>query len=474
MDIILKPSIKDRLRRAAGDITLFVRDVLEEDLHEQQEAWLRGSLFKTNSFLRAGNRWGKGDCGYFKGAYYGFYKPVAPRFKSKWLSMMNTSASQDQANIILKKFEERYKNKKLFLWMVDDIVYSPFPHIKFKNNVTWWFRNTSQDGKFLEGWAYFYINCDEADLIKGIPEITMNTIESRLWDYNGYLDIMTTPRRGKRNAYKVEKRLLDARDPKHNFTFIGNSLKNKFLPAAAVERMKRLPDRLFRQNVKAEWVDEGGAVSWATIERSHALATGLQSGPKPGQRFVNAHDLARTSTWCTRATLTQSIPSQLVSWERFREDADARNPEYWLRVEAKIKEANQRWPGKTGLDTTGLGDVVLSYVQSVRPIAIQFASGSGGHRLKAAIIENGLAMLEHGELGLPTDIEMVEPDGTVWTLDDELYNFTTDTTGLIWDMVCAIFIAAWIVKGKHTNEDEPPPPAPPRVKGANKYAMVRK
>lgn len=473
MDIILKKSVRDRLRRAT-DIGYFVRDVLEEDMHEEQEAWLRGSLFKTNSFLRAGNRWGKGDCGYFKGAYYGFFKPVQRQFKSKWLSMMNTSASQDQANIILKKFEERYKDKKLFMWMIDDILYSPFPNIKFKNNVTWWFRNTSQDGKFLEGWSYFFINCDEADLIKNIPSIAENTIESRLWDYNGYLDVMTTPRRGKRNAYKLERRFIDAKDAKHNFTFVGNSLKNKFLPKEAIERMKRLPDRLYRQNVKAEWVDEAGAISFKTIEGAHALSTGLQNAPKPGQRFVNAWDLARSSTWLTRITATATIPMQVVSWERSKESADYRNPEYWLRVEAKIKETHSRWPGRTGLDTTGLGDVVLSYVQSVRPISIQFASGHGGNRLKADIIENGLAMFEHGEIAYPEGIEMVEPDGSVWTLDDEVLNFAVDTEGLVWDMVCALFIAAWIVKGKHEENELPPPPVPSRVKGVSKHALVRR
>lgn len=470
MDFTIKQSTKEKLQKGFLDITFFVREILQEDLHEEQETWLKQSLFKRFGFLRAGNRWGKGDCGMFKGCYFAFYKPVPAAMKGRSVHLLNTSISQDQANIILNKFEERYKDKKLFSWMVSDIKQMPFPHVVFKNGVTWWFRNASNDGKYLEGRSYLWTNFDEADLQSELVSLVENTIEPRAWDMNGYIDIMTTPRRGKRNSYHLWKKWEHLAEKREACLFQGDSRKNKFLPIEARERMNSLPDRLFRQNVIADWVEDGGAWTDEVIEHAKKIATGLLEEPIQGQLYVKAWDLARSSTWCVCTIMTLAKPSQIVHVIRFQENADHRNPEYWQSVEAKIKNIHSRWPGPTVVDFTGVGDVVASYISSINPILIKFTE-----RLKYEMIIHGETEFEHGNVGLPV-ITHRQPDGSVWLAEDEIRNFQEDTRNIIWDFVCTVFLALWVISGKHCHSgqsSETPNPCVPSVGKAKKYGTAR-
>lgn len=467
-DIIIKPSIKNMIIKGFYDINYFIKTILEEDVHLEQAVWLKNSIGKQYAFLRAGNRWGKGDCGMYKGAYTAFYKPVPQKFKTKKIHLLNTSISQDQSNIICNKFEERLLNKKYFSWLITGIKYVPFPHIIFKNNVVWWFRNAMYDGKFLEGRSYFWINFDEADLQKGILKLSDEVIEPRLWDYSGNLDLMTTPRRGKRNSFHVWKKWESLPDEK-KFLFQGDSRSNTFISPDAIERMNNLPPRLFKQNVLGDWVDESGAISDDIIEYSKNISTGLLSYPEPGHLYIKPWDLARSSTYCVCPIIDIKKPHQIVHCIRFKEDKDNRNPEYWKKVEKKIKSIHRQWPGTTVIDYTGVGDVVGSYLTDIDPIMLKISE-----RMREDLIENGLSFFESGNIGLPY-IEQVEKDGTVWTAEDELRDFELNPKNIIWDFVCALFLGLWVIEGKHKKSEKPKEQARPsivNVRGVKKHAMV--
>lgn len=457
------------LERGFHDIIYFIKEILEEDIHFEQEYWLKNSLFKQYAFLRAGNRWGKGDCGMFKGAYLAFYKPVEARYKGKKVHLLNTSLSQDQANIILNKFEERLLNKKYFSWLITGIKYMPFPHIIFKNNVVWWFRNATQNGKYLEGRSYFWTNFDEADLQPNLTSLIEKIIEPRTWDMNGFIDIMTTPRRGKKNSYALWKRWEDLPESKR-YLLQGDSRNNSFLPPEAIERMNILPKRLFAQNVVADWTSDSGAFADDVVEYSKSISTGILQEAAPGHLYVKAWDLARSSTWCVCVIIDIKQPHQIVHCIRFKESADNRNPEYWRLVEAKIKSVHKKWPGVTVIDYTGVGDVVGSYIQEISPILIKLTE-----KLKADIITHCVTEFEHGNVGLPL-IEHVAKDGTTWLAENEIRDFQIVTGNIIWDFVCALFLAIWVADGKHSQSLKPKSQSNPSVvvlKGINKHADLQ-
>jgi len=444
------------------DMSYFVHEFLETDTHEGQDKYLRNSRLKTFSMLTAGNRWGKGDVACFKGCWYAYYKPVPLHLKKKQVNLLNTSISQDQANIIFNKFEEIWKGKKLFSWLITDIKYSPFPHVKFRTGVTWWFRNASQEGKFLLGRSYLWVNFDEADFSKNLSKLIEEVIEPRTWDYNGSVDAMTTPK-GKRNAFVLYQKRKKENNPEYYFQR-GDTRENKFINQEKLaERIKRMSPRLVMQNIEGQYVESGGMISEEQIQYCQDISTGLQIEARQGERFINAWDLARRSTWLVRITIKVSceIP-QLVSFERFKEDKDFRNPEYWPMAIAKIVQRHKDWPGKTVIDKTGLGDVVMSYIpKQVNAIGLDLGTFDRGTRVKQAIIQNGSSMINMGKVGIPW-IEQIT-NGSTWTLQDEMRDLEEDTRGIVWDGVCALFLALYILKN---NTFQNKPTAPRRVVGA--------
>lgn len=470
MEIILKKSFQDQIRDGYKDISTFATEILEDEIHEGQRAFLKKTHGKTFSFLHAGNRWGKGDVARIKGSYFAFYKPVPPKWKDKEICILNTSISQDQANIVLNKFEQVCTDRPKFSWIIKEIRHSPFPHIIFKNKVVWWFRNASQEGKYLLGRSYFWINFDEADYAKNLPELITEIIEPRTWDYGGSVDVMTTPK-GKRNAYRLYKKRKDEGNPKHCF-HQGDTRENTFIDQTSLRaKIKKMPVGLLRQNVKGEWVDSAGLISETAIRKSQEISTGLQIKPVQGHSYINAWDLARRSTFLVGVTLQVKPSVQLVSFERHQDSKDNPDSDYWHNAIAKITNRQKIWGGRTVIDKTGLGDVVFEFIpKHVRAIGLDLGSSArGGGRLKSDIVQNGISCINMEQVGIPQTVEQVTNEGT-WTLEDELRDFCEDTRGIVWDAVCALFLGLYIINNPDAGGiGTPRSPSIVGAKGASKY-----
>lgn len=482
MDIVIKPSWKDTIRRGFQSPASFGKEILETEMHEEERECLDLMAFAEMFALTTGNRWGKGEVITILSAWKAAYKPVAKQFKEKPLAILNTSISQDQANIVFDKFTETYLERPKFGWMIKDVKRSPFPHIKFKSGVTWWFRNASQDGKFLEGRSYFYANFDEADLQRNLKGFLEDILSPRLWDQGGCLSWTTTPRRGKKNAYKVWELIEKQRKAgnKKVNRFRGDARKNIFLSPIALERMGNLPKRLFNKNVLGLYEDSDGMISNEICDYAELIAEGLRDRPEPGAKYINVWDFARSTTFNVGITLELSNPLQLRSWERTQEDKGSRSKKYWDLIKKRVRERQTKWGGKTVIDATGLGDVLGSDLADIHPVLVKFSSN-----IRSAIIEEGVACLENGEIGLPLQgntthkgIEQVL-NGEYWCLRDELTDFDIDgLEHIVWDFVCCLCMGAWYSKGFRPNKvkvkgEEIRPAMPARMKGINKYGTVR-
>ena len=474
IDIIIKPSFKDIIRKGFKDPVYFAEEILEAELHDDQKLCLRGMCLKEHIGITCGNRWGKGDLIAIYSAYINAYKPVIPKFKNKSINTLNTSISQDQANIVFDKFNELYLDKPKFSWLIKDVKKSPFPNIKFKNGMRWWFRNASQNGKYLEGRSYLYANFDEADLQTDFYTFVNDILWPRLWDFGGWLSWTTTPRRGKKNAYKVWSELN--KDKKLNpkfFSFNGDSRKNTFLHPSAIEKMNKLPTRLLNKNVLGLYEDSDGQISNDHCDYCEYLSTGIERNPTPRRKYLNIWDFARSSTFNVGITLdiTDDI-IQLVSWERMQ-DKGSRNKKYWAIVIDKVNKRHKKWRGRTICDATGLGDVVCSSL-NIPHLPLKLNTKN-----REEIIEEGLSSIQLGNIGLPLEDVHQVIDQRYWCLRDELTDF--DDTALdhvIWDFVCCIFIGVWYASGKrprirsNKNKKPSPPRTVAKLKGVSKYEHI--
>jgi hypothetical protein len=473
MEIQVKDSFRELVAKAYEDIPLFVHEILEMESHQGQDACWKGMRLKHETAIHSGNRFGKGEivCGY--GSWLAAYKPVDARFKDIEIPILNTSISQDQANIVFDKMCKIIEraNPPKFSMFVQDIKASPFPHIIFRTGVTWWFRNASQDGKYLEGRSYFWINFDECDLQPNYQYVVDEILAPRVWDFGGGLSHTTTPRRGKRNAYKIYSRIkkqIEAGDT-DCFVYQGDSRLNRFLHPSAIDRMNKLPRRLLNKNVRGEFEDVEGSVTSAMLEYANTVSIGAQLEPQAGHRYLNAWDFARRSTFLVGVTLdvTTSTP-HLVSVERYRDPKENRDPTYWQGVVNKVHFRHRKWGGLTAYDSTGVGDVVSSYIQDINAIGVYLTD-----RVKGGLITCGLDYIQNGRVGIPYIEIPIEDE--VWSTHDELLNFDEENTDkIIWDFVCALFIGLWVSRGKHSPDStDLVMPSVVGVKGASKYVAIR-
>lgn len=479
MNIIIKPGWRETFVRGFKDPAYYASEILEHDLHEQQKECIRKMPFCAEFGLTTGNRWGKGDLITVLGSWIASYKPVGKRFKNDNIAILNTSISQDQANIVFDKFNERFVNKPKFNWLIKDIKRSPFPHIKFKTGMIWWFRNAAQDGKFLEGRSYFWANFDEADLQPDLETFFSDIMYPRLWDYGGWLSWTTTPRRGKKNAYKVWSAIEQKRKAGDVTVdrYQGDARFNKFIDKSAIERMNALPLRLHNKNVLGIYDDSDGCITNEMCDYAELIADGLEDRGKPGGKYVNIWDLARIRTYNVGITLELGEIVQLKSWERTR-DPQSRTRKYWQLIKKRIRDRHSKFRGKTILDATGLGDVIGSDLSDIKPVLVKLSTP-----VRNEIIEAGINAIEMGHLGLPLQgdgthkpIEQIL-GGEYWCLRDELTDFDPEALDhIIWDFVCCLFIGVWFSRGYRPGTKnkgkKAKPPSPPRVKGVCKYGAA--
>lgn len=473
MDIVLKPTMKDMIIRGYKSRISFAHEILEMETHEEQDICLEAMQGKEHFGLTSGNRWGKGEVVMINGAYFASYKPTAQKFKEKAVAILNTSISQDQANIVFDKFCETLMDRPKFSWNIKDIKQSPFPQIMFRNNLTWWFRNASQDGKFLEGRSYLYANFDEADLQKDFQRFLSDILWPRLWDYGGGVTWTTTPRRGRKNSFKVHdelNKMVKAGNKKVG-TFQGDSRKNTFLDKSAIERMNALPKRLLNKNVRGVYEDTDGVISNEALDFCELIGDGLIDKPIPGRRYINTWDFARSHTFNVGLTIELGTPMQLRSWERKREDKQNRNRKYWELIKKRVKDRHFKFRGVTGIDATGLGDVMDSFLADINPIPFKLHK-----RLRDEICETGVSVIQCGEIGLPLQEIHETINGQFWSARDELNDFDPEALdSIIWDFVCALFLGIWLAKGKRppgTGIKANVPRCMPRAKGVSKHARA--
>jgi hypothetical protein len=478
MDFIIKPALCEIIEKGYGNIPYFGREILGMDFHEEQEEHLRAIPGHEEVAIATGNRWGKGEEVLALGGYIGMYKPVSRKFKTENIPILNTSISQDQANIVFDKFESRLTNKPRFSWAVSDVKKSPFPHIVLKTGVTWWFRNASQNGKFLEGRSYFWANFDEADLQPEFQKFLEDILWPRLWDYGGFLTWTTTPRQGKRNAYKEWQAMessIRGGDTK-KLLLRGDSRKNKFLHESAREKMDKLPERLLNKNVLGLFEDTEGVLTSEALEFCELVADGLRGEAEAGHRYINFWDFARSRTFNCGGTLEVGERLQLRSWER-TQDPEKKDREYWQRIAHRVRERHRKWRGVTVIDATGLGDVLASFLSDIQPICIKLEGGATG--LRAAIIEEGISVVQMAEIGLPLSEVAHTLNGVYWSLKDEMLNFEPSALQhIVWDFICSLFLGIWVARGKRTGpksngKKKAPPRVKPRVKGVPRHAVVR-
>ncbi|MCK4856957.1 MAG: hypothetical protein KAT58_03215 [candidate division Zixibacteria bacterium] len=422
-----KFSKDNRWRRSVTDPVLFCREFLEIEPHPGQQRWLTNSD-KGQNLLVTGNRWGKSLVQAIKMVHRAIFRirdleyDTARRYR-----LLSLAITQDQANIIFRNCLTLIKGKSLVELLVEKVTYTPFPRIEFGNGAEITARTSQNRGEYILGNDYDYINFDEVAFELHPEYIVDEILTMRLADRKGMLDLTSTPR-GKNWFYQKYRQL--AAQPAAAYVQQGRSTENPHLSGEFLQRkIETLPQARVNQNIYGMFVESGNEIlAEQFIQQALAQATGL-AARVAHHRYLHGWDLARKQTYTVGITLDVARkPYQLVRLERFqRRD--------WPAVYETIRKRQHEYGGETVIDSTGIGDVVVSHVDDIKPHGFIFTAQS-----KAELLTNLQSEFEAGNLGIPQVEQNTGEE--YWSLSEELREVSWEQNNHC-DAVMALALALW-------------------------------
>jgi len=194
----------------------------------------------------------------------------------------------------------------------------------------------------LLGEGLDWLIVDEASRMK--PVIWQSHLSQRLIDKQGWALLISTPK-GKGYFYDLFQRAKQG-DPGYA-SWNMPSWTNPLLDASVIEEERgRLPERVFRQEYAAEFIEGAGAVFGSVRE----CATGNWKEPEHGQRYWAGLDLARIGDYTVLVILDKD--RNVVFVDRFhRLDWDTQV----ARIEGQVRRYNR---AELWVDVTGVGDPI--------------------------------------------------------------------------------------------------------------------
>lgn len=242
---------------------------------------------------------------------------------------------------------------------------------------------------------YRRVAIDEAAKVKNLKRCWFEAIRPTLADYRGDADFYSTPK-GKDFFWECFCKGLDPLEPEWACWKMPTST-NPFIHPGEIEELRRnLPERVFTQEILAEFHDDGGGVFRKVLE---AVDQGRDKPEpaRPGATYSQGSDLARTVDFSVNATLDPK--GRLVRFERYQQVS-------WTRQVELIAAASVLYhKAPVTLDTTGLGDPIYEALRKkpmgpIRPFLFTNAS-------KEALIDNLAIRLEAGTIRLMDCPELV-------------------------------------------------------------------
>lgn len=283
----------------------------------------------------------------------------------------------------------------------------------------------------LLGEGLTWLVVDEAARIKA--SVWEGHLEQRLIDKKGWCLLISTPR-GKTWFHDLFRRGQSG-NPRYE-SWNAPSHANPYLdPAELEEQRKNLPERVYRQEILAEFLEGQGAL----FRNIRECATGAWKEAKAGETYFAGLDLGKLEDYTVLVIVNRA--REIVFLDRFFKI------DWGLQV-ARVKAATDRFNRCSVLvDSTGKGEPVFEALASagIRVVPYTFTNKS-----KAALVDNLALMLEQKQIVLP------RPDLCPDLIDElEAFEYTVSDSGNVKsgapagmhdDGAIACALAAWQIR----------------------------
>ncbi len=283
----------------------------------------------------------------------------------------------------------------------------------------------------LLGEGLDWLIVDEASRLK--PTIWENHLSQRLIDKHGWALMISTPK-GKNYFYELFRRGQGV-DPDFQSWNLP-TWSNPLLDRDVIDQERsRLPDRVFRQEYGAEFIEGSGAV----FRNVRECATGEWQEPQSGALYFSGLDLAKVEDFTVHVIM--DCNRQVVFVDRF-------NRQDWTIQITRIKAAADRFNhARIMVDSTGAGEPVYEAMQKAGCYATAYPFTA---KSKSDLVNNLALMLEKREIVLPKP--ELWPEGIE---ELEAFEYSVSDAGNIRagapsgahdDCVMALSLAAWKAK----------------------------
>lgn len=417
-------------RRAVTDPVYFARAFLRLDPHPGQEKWLSDSTGSENALV-TGNRWGKSHVAAVKLLHRALFqiRPLSCDSRD-YYRCANVSITQDQAGIVFAKMVQMINRSKYINALLKTIKQTPFPHITLKNGSEIWARSTRNRGEYLLGHDFDYVNFDEAAYEPSGEWVVDGVIKLRLADRNGTLDFSSTPN----GLNWFHKRCLTIKKEKLGLVKHGSTFENPHLSRQYLDHLKKgLSESRIAQHLHGRFTSFEGRLFLEEIISRCLLPDNSKSKFtfNPNGFHIHGWDLARKMTHTVGVTIDASErPFKVVEIARMQRE--------WPLTIKAIKDRHRKYGGVTIIDSTGLGDVVLSELDDIGAVGFNF--GGGNRDLLLANFERAVFA---GDIVWPYQ-EIID-GGEHWSLTDEIRAMDKCYQN-VGDGVCALALALWQVR----------------------------
>ena len=204
------------------------------------------------------------------------------------------------------------------------------------------------------GRKYRRIIVDEAAMVPMLMDVWQYSIRPTLADYQGDAWFLSTPK-GRNGFWQMWQWGQNVTMPEWASWQMPSNV-NPLLAASELDEMRRtMPERTYRQEIEAAFVEDGGGV----FRRVQDAATAeQQDGAIGGRRYVMGVDLARHIDFTVIVVLDVTrIPFRMVYMDRF-------NQLSWQIQVQRIKAAANRFQvDQIVVDQTGVGDPVIEQLR---------------------------------------------------------------------------------------------------------------
>lgn len=282
---------------------------------------------------------------------------------------------------------------------------------------------------------YRRVAIDEAAKARHLQRAWNESIRPTLADMRGEADFYSTPK-GHDFFWTAHTWGQSTEHPEWA-SWTMPTATNPFIDPAEIEAArKQLPDRVFRQEFLAEFLEDAGGV-FRRVNDAVDRGRTANEDPRKGTSYSLGVDLARVEDF-TVLTVLNPVGRQ-VFHERFNQIA-------WERQIATIVSVAQRYDAVVYLDCTGVGDPIYERLYRDGRLTVfpyQFTAAS-----KARLIDNLAMQIEQGRIRL-----MDVPEQT-----NELLAYAYEITpsrnvrmnapeGMHDDCVIGLALAAWPLSG---------------------------